>query len=59
MIESLSSLFESSLDFPNERLHIVPSQSSAPWFASIVEPYRGDSATFYHFTLLGLVYRLF
>jgi hypothetical protein len=28
MIGSLSSLFESSLDFPKERLHIVPSQSS-------------------------------
>jgi hypothetical protein len=30
----------------------------APWFTSIIEPYRGDSVTYYHFTLLVLVYRL-
>jgi hypothetical protein len=30
-----------------------------PWFTSFIEPYHGDSATFYSFTLLVLVYRLF
>jgi hypothetical protein len=31
----------------------------APWFASIIEPCCHDSATFYHFTLLVFMYRLF
>jgi hypothetical protein len=36
-----------------------PWTKCTPWFASIIEPYHGDSATFYNFTLLVFVYRLF
>jgi hypothetical protein len=36
-----------------------PWTKCTPWFASIIEPYHGDSATFYNFTLLVLVYLLF
>jgi hypothetical protein len=36
-----------------------PWTKCTPWFASIIEPYHGDSTTFYNFTLLVFVYRLF
>jgi hypothetical protein len=36
-----------------------PWTKCTPWFASIIEPYHGDSTTFYNFILLVFVYHLF